>query len=182
MAHLLAQQRSGSRGGGQGLLWGPMAGLLNLVLDKVLQGSEFHLAASTSVHVILICNKPEVRGLGPVRASSSFPSRLSRERAKDGLKPQLVRLLTQELLGTQWRSASKAGELQGLTPRFRVYRSKASQRDQHSVQGYPGHTFILQGHTEAVVTKVPTLQPGEREDGGHRISHNQVWRQQRTQI
>lgn len=39
-----------------------MAGLLNLVLDKVLQGSEFHLAAATSVHIILICNKPHVKG------------------------------------------------------------------------------------------------------------------------
>jgi hypothetical protein len=39
-----------------------MAGLLNLVLDKVLQGSEFHLAAATSVHIVLICNKPYVKG------------------------------------------------------------------------------------------------------------------------
>lgn len=39
-----------------------MAGLLDLVLDKVLQGSKFHLAAATSVHIILICNKTDVKG------------------------------------------------------------------------------------------------------------------------
>lgn len=81
-----------------------MAGLLNLVLDKVLQGSEFHLAAATSVHIILICNKPMSKGLGTIRPLYSFPSRLRQEIPKDGLKPELVCLLTQELLITHWRN------------------------------------------------------------------------------
>lgn len=61
-AHLLAQKRSSRRVGRQGLLGSPLADLLELVLNKVLQGSELRLAAATSVHVILICNKPVVSG------------------------------------------------------------------------------------------------------------------------
>lgn len=73
-AHLLAQQCSGGRGGGQGLLRGPLADLLELVLDEVLQGSELRLAAATSVHVVLICNEPVVseawEGLQPPAEST----------------------------------------------------------------------------------------------------------------
>lgn len=61
-AHLPAQQRSRGRCGGQGLLRGPLADLLELVLNKVLQGRELRLAAATSVHVIFICNEPVVSG------------------------------------------------------------------------------------------------------------------------
>lgn len=63
-----------------------MAGLLNLVLDKVLQGSEFQLAAATSVHVILICNEPHVRGTGGNQGLIQLPSRLRQEIPKDGTK------------------------------------------------------------------------------------------------
>lgn len=62
-AHLPTQQRS-RRGGGQGLLRRPLAGLLELVLNEVLQGSELCLAAAASVHVVLICKEPTVRGTG----------------------------------------------------------------------------------------------------------------------
>jgi hypothetical protein len=41
-----------------------LASLLNFVLNKILQGSELRLAATTSVHIILICNKPTVRRAG----------------------------------------------------------------------------------------------------------------------
>lgn len=59
-AHLLAQQCTGSRGCREGLLRGPLAHLLELVLNKVFQGSELRLAAATSVHIVLICNEPVV--------------------------------------------------------------------------------------------------------------------------
>lgn len=85
-AYLLAQQCSGRRGGRQGLLRGPVAGLLNLVLDKVLQGSELHLAAAASVHVILICNESHVRGTGGSQGLIPRPSRLRQEIPKDGTK------------------------------------------------------------------------------------------------
>lgn len=62
-AHLPTQQRGG-RGGGQGLLRRPLAGFLELMLNEVLQGGELCLAAATSVHVVLICKKPTVRGTG----------------------------------------------------------------------------------------------------------------------
>lgn len=65
---------------------GSMAGLLNLVLHKVLQGSKFHLTASTSVYIILICNKPDVKETGGNQASASFPSRLRQEIPKDGIR------------------------------------------------------------------------------------------------
>lgn len=61
-AYLLAQQRSSSRGGRQGLLRGPLADFLEFVLNKVFQGSELGLAAATSVHIVLICNKPVLSG------------------------------------------------------------------------------------------------------------------------
>lgn len=83
--YLLTQQRS-SIGGRQGLLGHPLADLLELVLNKVLQGGELRLAAATSVHVILICNEPAVSGAwegfqpqadapkGGIRTRDAFPS------------------------------------------------------------------------------------------------------------
>lgn len=62
-AHLPTQQRS-RRGGGQGLLRRPLAGLLELVLNEVLQGGELCLATAASVYVVLICKVPTVRGTG----------------------------------------------------------------------------------------------------------------------
>lgn len=62
-AHLSTQQR-GRRSGGQGLLRHPLAGFLELMLNEVLQGGELCLAAATSVHVVLICKEPTVRGTG----------------------------------------------------------------------------------------------------------------------
>lgn len=64
-AHLPTQQRS-RRGGGQGLLRRPLAGLLELVLNEVLQGGELCLATAASVYVVLICKVPTVRGTGGV--------------------------------------------------------------------------------------------------------------------
>ena len=61
-AHLLAQQCTSGRGCRQGLLRGPLAHFLELVLNKVFQGSELCLAAATSVHIVLICNEPVVSG------------------------------------------------------------------------------------------------------------------------
>lgn len=56
-----------------------MAGLLNLVLNKILQGGELRLAAAASVHIVLICNEPAVSrawegGGWAARAPSGFSS------------------------------------------------------------------------------------------------------------
>lgn len=79
--HLLAQQRTGSRGCRRGLLGGPLAHLLELVLNKVFQGSELCLAAATSVHVVFICKEPVVTGAreasrpgGPSAAEVASPA------------------------------------------------------------------------------------------------------------
>lgn len=84
-AYLLTQQRSSRRGGRQGLLGSPLADLLELVLNKVLQSSKLRLAAAASMHIVLICNKPEVSGAwqgfqaqakstqGGIRTRSAFP-------------------------------------------------------------------------------------------------------------
>ena len=84
--YLLTQQRSSRSGGRQGLLGHPLADLLKLVLNKVLQGGELRLAAATSVHVIFICNEPAVSGAwegfqpqadtpkGGIRTRGAFPS------------------------------------------------------------------------------------------------------------
>lgn len=163
---------------------GPMAGLLNLVLDKVLQGSEFHLAAATSVHIILICNKPDVKELGAIRASStSFPSRLRQEISKDGPKPELVCLLTQDMEGNILEYIQGWGSL-GSNPI--LYRSTEARP--------PRETSILhrvtltthlscKGTMKLSYLKCPrNLQPREGEAVGHRNSPKQAWRQQRTQI
>lgn len=80
-AHLLAQQRTSSRGCRRGLLGGPLAHLLELVLNKVFQSSELRLAAATSVHVVLICKEPVVTGAreasrpgGPSAAKVASPA------------------------------------------------------------------------------------------------------------
>ena len=62
-AHLPTQQ-CGRRGGGQGLLRCPLASFLEFVLNEVLQGGELCLAAAASVHIVLICKEPTVRGTG----------------------------------------------------------------------------------------------------------------------
>lgn len=65
---------------------GPVAGLLNLVLDKVFQGSEFHLAAATSMHIILICNKTHyVKGTGGNQGLIQLPF-MAETIPKDGTK------------------------------------------------------------------------------------------------